>query len=736
MKKFYKNENGMTLMTIVIMIVIIAIIAGISILNGISSINKAKQQVWEANLASVQAAVARESAREVTSGVLTPANIIHPGKENAVINGTPIGNGWYLLDEASLMEMGIEYANEAYVVNYNYNIVIALSQTDDILGKINAKIASIEGEEIIESGEVIIAADNQYVVNYRPDNASLVSGSMPSQLFIIGVSDNLKANKFTKPGYHFLSWNTEINGTGDTYYNMQKVKDLTTESNGSVTLYTMWANNRYKLAFFPNGGEGTMETQEFIYGVPTNISKNTFTKHGYSFNGWSLTADGTATYSDEELVSDMTTLEGVTINLYATWRANTYTITLNKNGGSGGPDSITATFDSPMPSAQMPTRVGYYFDGYFDSEVGGTQYYTETGTSTRYWDKVEDTILYAHWTACTYEVTLNKQNGTGGTDKVTATFDSDMPDAQMPTRVGYTFNGYFDAPSGGTKYYNVDGSSARTWDKPQDTSLYAHWDALKFNVTFDANSGTLGTDSVTAIYDNPMPTITIPTKTGYVFMGYFDSDVAGTKYYNGDGTSANIWDKLTDATLYAQWEAAKYLVTFDKQNGTGGSDNVTATYNSPMPRVSPPTRSGSTFSGYFTRPNNEGKQYYDSEGRSTNDWDIAEDTTLYASWVVARIESTYYLKLQEAINAASDGATVILLNNVTEKIIIDSSKNLTIDLSSKTLTGSIEEADTIINNGTSTIKNGTLVLSSSVGNAMYSDGNMILDNVTVIFSES
>ena len=82
--------------------------------------------------------------------------------------------------------------------------------------------------------------------------------------------------------------------------------------------------------------------------------------------------------------------------------ANTYTVTLNANNGTGGTPSVTATYNAAMPSATMPTRAGYTFAGYYDTNAatGGTQYYTAAGASARTWDKTAATILYARWSAC------------------------------------------------------------------------------------------------------------------------------------------------------------------------------------------------------------------------------------------------------------------------------------------------------------------------------------------------
>ncbi|MBQ6860455.1 MAG: hypothetical protein IJO08_02270 [Clostridia bacterium] len=144
-----KNQRGVTLVTVVIMVVIMAIIATVSITGGVSVIHNAQDQVKERNLTDVKVIVSREAAKFGTSGVLTPVNIKYYGLENVELAGTKynddgttedviqkIGEDWYFLDEDSLVEMGIEFAEETYVVNYRYNIVIPLSSVENIHAEI------------------------------------------------------------------------------------------------------------------------------------------------------------------------------------------------------------------------------------------------------------------------------------------------------------------------------------------------------------------------------------------------------------------------------------------------------------------------------------------------------------------------------------------------------------------------------------------------------------------------
>ena len=97
-------------------------------------------------------------------------------------------------------------------------------------------------------------------------------------------------------------------------------------------------------------------------------------------------------------------------------------------------------------------------------------------------------------------MTLNPNGGSGSNQTVSATYDAAMPskikntnnNITAPIRDGYDFAGYYDAQSGGTKYYDADLSSARTWDKAEATTLYAHWTPHTYSVVFNGNGKTSG----------------------------------------------------------------------------------------------------------------------------------------------------------------------------------------------------------------------------------------------------
>ena len=169
----------------------------------------------------------------------------------------------------------------------------------------------------------------------------------------------------------------------------------------------------------------------------------------------------------------------------------------------------------------------------------------------------------------TYMVTLDPQEGSGGSASVTATYNAAMPPATMPTRTGYTFGGYYTTkvPSQGVQYYQSNGTSARTWNLAQNRTLYAKWTANTYTVTLDKQSGSGGTSSVTATYDKALPApITAPTRAGYTFGGYYTAaNGSGTQYYSSIGYtwSDRLWKTTSASTLYAKWTAKTCTVTLN-----------------------------------------------------------------------------------------------------------------------------------------------------------------------------
>jgi hypothetical protein len=149
-------------------------------------------------------------------------------------------------------------------------------------------------------------------------------------------------------------------------------------------------------------------------------------------------------------------------------------------------------------------------------------------------------------------------------------------------------------------------------------------------ITFD-NHGGSQTPQQSVAYEKPLPSVSVPQRDGYTFMGYYkDANGSGAKYYDSIGTGTRIWNIDGSATLHAHWQVNVYRVVLDKQNDTD-ADTISIAYDADMPTATAPTRSGYNFLGYWDAVGG-GAQYYDAEMNGQTIWNKTANTTLYAHW--------------------------------------------------------------------------------------------------------
>lgn len=202
------------------------------------------------------------------------------------------------------------------------------------------------------------------------------SGNEPSQeycdsLFDIQVSSVTATNGSAMPtitppiktGYTFGGYYTGTNGTGTQYYTATGASARTCDLTGATTLYAKWTANTYTITYNSNGGEGTTANSSHTYGVSKELTANGYTKAGYRFLGWSTSSTATtATYTNGQSVSNLTTTNGETVTLYAVWQ-KIYTIqTAESISGSAGILSGAGTYDeNTSVTLKAYAKKGYDF---------------------------------------------------------------------------------------------------------------------------------------------------------------------------------------------------------------------------------------------------------------------------------------------------------------------------------------------------------------------------------------
>ena len=111
------------------------------------------------------------------------------------------------------------------------------------------------------------------------------------------------------------------------------------------------------------------------------------TRTGYDFDGWyTQKTDGTKVNNTISVGTNPPT------TLYAHWKGQECTVTLDANGGTVSMASRTATYGSKYPALPAPTRTGYTFDGWYTQKTDGTKVDDNTTVTT-----AANHTLYAHW---------------------------------------------------------------------------------------------------------------------------------------------------------------------------------------------------------------------------------------------------------------------------------------------------------------------------------------------------
>ena len=466
---------------------------------------------------------------------------------------------------------------------------------------------------------------NGYEVVFDPNGGE---GGMEHQAMTYNAYATLTPNVYTRTGYKFAGWNTAADGSGTTYADGKKVRNLA--SDGTVTLYARWKPNTYTIRYYPNGGTGSMAAKSMTYDVPAALTRNAFLRTGYSFTGWNTKADGTGeAYEDRQTVQNLA--PSGTKTLYAQWAPNNYEIVFNPNGGEGVMENQIMTYNtSAALTANAFTRTGYSFLNW-NTAADGSGLGFANGKTVKNLVSGGKFTLYAQWKPHTYNVKFYSNGGTGSMPSQLMTYGvSTALNANVFTRTGYSFVGWNTAADGsGTAY--TDGRAVKDLAVSGTAYLFAQWKPNTYNVKFYANggAGSMLNQSMTygvsaALSENGF------TRTGYSFSGWNTAaDGSGTAYAAG----STVKNMALSGTVYlfAQWTPNRYEIAFDPNGGEGSMDAMPMTYGE-YAALSPNafTRSGYAFSGWNTAADGSGTTY--TNGKTVRNLATEGTVTLYAQW--------------------------------------------------------------------------------------------------------
>ena len=346
-------------------------------------------------------------------------------------------------------------------------------------------------------------------------------------------------------------------------------------------------------------------------------------------------------YMNCQIVKNLSAEQGGTVELYAVWAANQYTVTFNPNGGTVSPTSQAAVYDSAYGALPTPTRTGYAFAGwgYAMPLTKASNTILEDNYTIKSGSEHKDTYF---WVNAGYTLTV----GTKYVFRFVATVDPN--------------NNWLFAPQNKEPSYRLKNGYNEIEFTAQDARAFF----LDDKNCDEAHPFTITDASIQAVTTNEI----IPVTT--------------TKYISG----ATTVQYASNHTLYAQWTPNKYNIKFQANDATiteqlwdyAGSAGYTSsnagsyskykhnnsrtaelneanyiTFDSQLSFYTPiPIRLGHTFKGWYSAASG-GVKVANSDGSlvanvsgftgANKEWKSAKETTLYAQWTTNEYLVDYVL---------------------------------------------------------------------------------------------
>ena len=345
----------------------------------------------------------------------------------------------------------------------------------------------------------------------------------------------------TKPGFDFAGW---------TYNNALVDNVAAYNYDSDVTFVAKWVGKTTQVTISANGGQGLVD-EVVTVAIGDVLNLPTLTREGYTFAGWKL---------NEEDFDPSTpwALEDATATIIAQWTANSYTVTIDVNGGNPLTNNTITVKVGEVIALPNVTKDNCQIDKWL---VNGNEV-----DVTAPWAIGEDVTIVAQWINARMEVAFDV-NGGEALDSDTAIFAySEAITLPTTTKVGYNLVGW---EYNGKVYVTGD-----NWDySAGDITLVAVWEAKTIALTFDVDGGEAISATTFAYGEKPYANVEdIPTTTKQysVFAGWT---------YNGkaiDLTAVWMLD-VDEVEVKATWTAKTATVSFDANGGVEVEETATFT---------------------------------------------------------------------------------------------------------------------------------------------------------------
>ena len=247
------------------------------------------------------------------------------------------------------------------------------------------------------------ATTNKYTFTFNANGGSTPSSSSITKNYneAIGTLPTCSRTADNIYTYAFAGWFDTSATSGGTQLT------TTTKVTSNKTWYARWTATykNYTVTWNGNGGTPSKSSSSFHYNDALGTLP-TATRTGYTFKGWSTSANGSVN------VSTTTKVTG-NVTYYAIWQINSYTLTVT--AGTGGIVSGGGTYNYGATATLKATpSTGYHFVKWSDGNTNASRTVTVTGNATYTATFEQDPYLNLDKTSLTFEAA-------GGTQTVKVT---------------------------------------------------------------------------------------------------------------------------------------------------------------------------------------------------------------------------------------------------------------------------------------------------------------------------
>ena len=295
------------------------------------------------------------------------------------------------------------------------------------------------------------------------------------------------------------------------------------------------------------------------------------------------------------------------------WKDTSYRITYHLNDSNliGKPGTLlsntyTHGIDLPLPK---PEKDIYTFMGWHENRD-----FTDEPYFTMPAFEMGDKELWAKWRLNTYPVVFNSNGGTAipGIAELEHFQLIPVPSSD-PKKYGYTFRGWY-----------KDEAFRNEWIPKLDTiksavTFHAKWELNIYNVTFDADGGTVNPSIMRIGHGNPVPIPVTPYKPCHAFLGWYKDKALTTEWDFSEEIIGPI-------TIYAKWQLDYCTVSFNTNGGLPLADTLKGmVVGNIIPKPVEPKKEGYIFVDWF----------YDASYSKVAalPLPLADNAALHAKWV-------------------------------------------------------------------------------------------------------